>query len=212
MATKLFDTDNVGLGGDPHAHRSRPTYKGDWYSGKGYDLLVPPGTSVYSLTDGKIQANNEDTANCEKGVYGNRVTILTNDGDQLYYTHINSDLIPNKTIKKGDLVGKVTQDCSNIVSHLHIASQKKDIRNYVDFKTWAIVGGGSSLANKDQDQGDQNLKNKNFTQPDRTQGSIADFYRTIGQKLAIPAALATLPALASVEKLQEQIQRIKNLM
>lgn len=209
MATKLFDTDNVGLGGDPHAHRSRPTYKGDWYSGKGYDLLVPPGTGVYSLTDGKIQANNEDTANCEKGVYGNRVTILTNDGDQLYYTHIDSDLIPNKTIKKGDLVGKVTQDCSNIVSHLHIASEKKDVRNYVDFKTWAIVGGGSSLENKNQNQisGD-----KNFTQPDRTQGPIADLYRTIGRELAIPTALATLPALAKESRLMEQINRIKNLM
>ena len=210
MSTKLFDTDNVGLGGDPHAHRSRPTYKGDWYSGKGYDLLVSPGTSVYSLTDGKIQANNEDTANCEKGVYGNRVTILTNDGDQLYYTHIDSDLIPNKTIKKGDLVGKVTKDCNNIPSHLHIASEKKDDRNYVDFKTWAIVGGGSSLENKNTEQ---DSRNKNFTQPDdRKQGPIADFYRTIGQNLAIPAALATLPALAGEEKLQEQIQRIKNLM
>lgn len=212
MATTLFDTDNVGLGGDPHAHRSRQTYKGDWYSGKGYDLIVPPRTSVYSLTDGKIQANNEDVPNCEKGVYGNRVTILTNDGDRLYYTHINSDLIPNKTIKKGDLVGKVTKDCNNIVSHLHIASEKKDVRNYVDFKTWAIVGGGS-LGNTEQNQNDQEQKNKKFNQSgDRTQGPIADLYRTIGQKLAIPAALAALPALAGEEKLQEQIQRIKNLM
>ena len=126
MATTLFDTDNVGLGADPHAHRSRTTYKeGDWYSGKGYDLFVPPGTSVYSLTDGKIVANNKNEPKCKKGVYGNRVTILTNDGDQLYYTHIDSDLIPNKTIKKGDLVGKITKDCPNIEPHLHIASQKK---------------------------------------------------------------------------------------
>lgn len=212
MATTLFDTDNVRLGADPKGHRSRQTYNGSWYSGKGYDLHVPPGTSVYSLTDGKIEANNKNEPKCKKGVYGNRVTILTNDGDQLYYTHIDSDLIPNKTIKKGDLVGKITKDCPNIEPHLHIASQKKDVRNYVDFKTWAIVGGGS-LGNTEQNQGDQDPKDKKFNQPgNRPQGPIADLYRTIGQKLAIPAALVALPALAGEEKLQEQIQRIKNLM
>jgi len=206
MATTLFDTDNVGLGGDPHAHRSRPTYKGDWYSGKGYDLMVPPRTSVYSLTDGKIVANNKDEPKCKKGVYGNRVTILTDDGDQLYYTHIDSDLIPNTKIKKGDLVGKVSRDCNNIPSHLHIASEKKDVRNYVDFKTWAIVGGGS-LTNTDQNKEKDQNKPKD---PEKTElDPISKAYYRAVTGLMIFAAL---PGLAQESRLMEQINRIKNLM
>lgn len=206
MATTLFDTDNVGLGGDPHAHRSRQTYKGDWYSGKGYDLHVPPGTSVYSLTDGKIEANNKNEPKCKKGVYGNRVTIRTNDGDRLYYTHIDSDLIPNKTIKKGDLVGKITKDCPNIDPHLHIASENRDVRNYVkNFKTWEIVGGGS-LTNTDQN------KEKDEKPEDPEETKLDPITKAYYRAVTGPMIAAALPGLAQESRLIEQINRIKNLM
>lgn len=169
MAAKLFDTDNVNIGGDPAAHRSRPKYKpGDWYSGKGYDLHVKPGTMVYSLTDGKVVANNLDPDDCAKGVYGNRVTILTDQNDELYYTHIECRLNVGQIIKKGDPIGKVRSGCG-VGPHLHIASRKNDVKDYVDFKTWAIVGGAAATTTttdlggetEDNDPNDTKSKDSN---------------------------------------------------
>jgi len=217
MAAKLFDTDNVGLGGDPVAHRSRAGYKaGDWYSGKGYDLHVKPGTEVYSLTDGKVVANNLDPDNCKKGVYGNRVTILTDKNDELYYTHIESKLKVGKNIKKGDLIGKVRSGCG-VGPHLHVASKNKDVKDYVDFKTWAIIGGGGG-GTTDPSNDPENKDNvpKNKFDPGRGNIIAAMMDDTLGGWYANFAVGSGLLGLAKEgsknQKLIEQIQRIKNLM
>jgi murein DD-endopeptidase MepM/ murein hydrolase activator NlpD len=216
MAAKLFDTDNVNIGGDPAAHRSRPKYKpGDWYSGKGYDLHVKPGTMVYSLTDGKVVANNLDPDDCAKGVYGNRVTILTDQNDELYYTHIECRLNVGQIIKKGDPIGKVRSGCG-VGPHLHIASRKNDVKDYVDFKTWAIVGGAAATTTttdlggetEDNDPNDTKSKDSNVIA-----AIMRDTLQPIYSKFAVGTGLIGLGKESSEnQKLIEQIQRIKNLM
>lgn len=215
MAAKLFDTDNVNIGGDPAAHRSRPKYKpGDWYSGKGYDLHVKPGTMVYSLTDGKVVANNLDSDNCAKGVYGNRVTILTDQNDELFYTHIECRLNVGQIIKKGDPIGKVRSGCG-VGPHLHIASRKNDVKDYVDFKTWAIVGGAAAtttttdLGGETEDNDPKNPDPKDNVIGAIMQDTLPPFY----SKFAVGTGLIGLGEESSEnQKLIEQIQRIKNLM
>jgi len=226
MAAKLFSTDNVGLGGGPAAHRSRTGYKaGDWYSGKGYDLHVKPGTEVYSLTDGKVVANNLDPDNCKKGVYGHRVTILADNGDELYYTHIESKLKVGKNIKKGDLIGKVRSGCG-VRPHLHVASRKKDVKDYVDFKTWAIIGGAAALisVNKKDNEKDNetDTEEKNGEQdPKKNQKNkkepATDLLRQkYFNAVSIPFTLIGLPGLAeSIQansNLDKEIRRIKQLL
>ena len=216
MATTLFDTENVNIGGDPAAHRSRPKYKpGDWYSGKGYDLHVKPGTMVYSLTDGKVVANNLDPDDCAKGVYGNRVTILTDQNDELYYTHIECRLNVGQIIKKGDPIGKVRSGCG-VGPHLHIASRKNDVKDYVDFKTWAIVGGAAATTTttdlggetEDNDPNDTKSKDSNVIA-----AIMRDTLQPIYSKFAVGTGLIGLGKESSEnQKLIEQIQRIKNLM
>lgn len=215
MAAKLFDTDNVNIGGDPAAHRSRPKYKpGDWYSGKGYDLHVKPGTMVYSLTDGKVVANNLDPDDCAKGVYGNRVTILTDQNDELFYTHIECRLNVGQIIKKGDPIGKVRSGCG-VGPHLHIASRKNDVKDYVDFKTWAIVGGAAAtttttdLGGETEDNDPKNPDPKDNVIGAIMQDTLPPFY----SKFAVGTGLIGLGEESSEnQKLIEQIQRIKNLM
>lgn len=215
MAAKLFDTDNVNIGGDPAAHRSRPKYKpGDWYSGKGYDLHVKPGTMVYSLTDGKVVANNLDPDDCAKGVYGNRVTILTDQNDELFYTHIECRLNVGQIIKKGDPIGKVRSGCG-VGPHLHIASRKNDVKDYVDFKTWAIVGGAAAtttttdLGGETEDNDPKDPDPKDNVIGAIMQDTLPPFY----SKFAVGTGLIGLGEESSEnQKLIEQIQRIKNLM
>jgi len=217
MAAKLFDTDNVNIGGDPAAHRSRPKYKpGDWYSGKGYDLHVKPGTMVYSLTDGKVVANNLDPDDCAKGVYGNRVTILTDQNDELYYTHIECRLNVGQIIKKGDPIGKVRSGCG-VGPHLHIASRKNDVKDYVDFKTWAIVGGAAAMTDKTTNSGGGDSPKKIPDESEMGSNVIAaimrDTLRPIYSPFAVGTGLIGLGKESSEnQKLIEQIQRIKNLM
>lgn len=215
MAAKLFDTDNVNIGGDPAAHRSRPKYKpGDWYSGKGYDLHVKPGTMVYSLTDGKVVANNLDPDDCAKGVYGNRVTILTDQNDELFYTHIECRLNVGQIIKKGDPIGKVRSGCG-VGPHLHIASRKNDVKDYVDFKNWAIVGGAAAtttttdLGGETEDNDPKDPDPKDNVIGAIMQDTLPPFY----SKFAVGTGLIGLGEESSEnQKLIEQIQRIKNLM
>lgn len=214
MAAKLFDTDNVNIGGDPAAHRSRPKYKpGDWYSGKGYDLHVKPGTMVYSLTDGKVVANNLDPDDCAKGVYGNRVTILTDQNDELFYTHIECRLNVGQIIKKGDPIGKVRSGCG-VGPHLHIASRKNDVKDYVDFKTWAIVGGAAATTTTDLGGETEDNDPKNPDPKDNVIGAIMqDTLPPFYSKFAVGTGLIGLGEESSEnQKLIEQIQRIKNLM
>jgi hypothetical protein len=210
MATTLFDTENVNVGSTPSQHRSRPGHKGDWYSGNGYDLTVRPGTKVYSISDGVVismNSNNKRTGN----IYGDRVTVKSED-DEIYYTHIDSKVRRGEQVKKGDLIGTVVEwEDAPTSSHLHIASRYKDVRNYVDFKTW-VIGGAVATGSSKEDGNSTNDTTQQNNNPSPTQGPISDFYRLLANKTAIPMALAALPGLSKEEHLQEQIQRIKNLM
>jgi|694.fasta_scaffold24679_1 murein DD-endopeptidase MepM/ murein hydrolase activator NlpD len=208
----LFDTNNVRPGANPHSHRSRPGQTGQWQSANGYDLMVPVGTEVYSLTDGTVTSMNQNHVRTGS-IYGDRVTIQSNN-DEIYYTHIQSNVSKNQKVKKGDLIGKVVKwETNPKQSHLHIASKNGDIKNYVNFKNWAIVGATNS-SNSGEDETNNNTEKppKDTTSTDIEQALTRDFYQ-----LYAPVALPTgVMGLAgenrSTQKLLEQIERIKKLM
>lgn len=209
MAATLFDTTSVIQGSTPHDHRMRdPKKEYQWESHKGYDLMVRPGTRVYSVSDGEvIKMNPSSTRNGL--IYGDRVTVKSAD-DYIYYTHIESKVRKGQQVKIGDLIGVVVEWQSDPnQTHLHIASERKDVKNYVDFNTWAIVGGAGVEPITPTVTQTPTQQNNN---PSPTQGPVSDFYRLLANKTAIPMALAAVPGLSKEEHLQEQIQRIKNLM
>ncbi len=209
MATKLFDTDNVRVDSTPQDHQNRPGHKEkDWFSGNGYDLNVRPGTKVYSLTDGKVISNNWSPAT--PNVYGNRVQIDTGN-DTLYYTHIRSNVKVGQDIKKGDLIGTVERWGENPAgSHLHIASKNRDVGNYVDFKTWSIVGASQSPSgDKTPEKGEEPETPTSTSKPKTALDAFSDAYFN---KVTYPMIFAALPGLAKESRLMEQINRIKNLM
>jgi len=220
MAATLFDTTSVIKGSTPHDHRMRDPKKDyQWESHKGYDLLVKPGTRVYSVSDGEVIKMNPSSTRTGT-IYGDRVTVKSAD-DYIYYTHIDSKVRKGQQVKIGDLIGVVVEWQSNPKqTHLHIASERKDVRNYVDFKTWAIVGGAGVLASAGSKENLSNSKkdNKDNEEQDKKEplSPIDLLTKAYYDAVTGPFTLVGLPGLAeniqSNSNLDEEIERIKQLL
>jgi len=211
MAATLFDTTSVIQGSTPHDHRMRnPEKDYQWESHKGYDLMVKPGTRVYSVSDGEVIKMNPSSTRTGT-IYGDRVTVKSAD-DYIYYTHIESKVRKGQQVKIGDLIGVVVEWQSDPKqTHLHIASQRKDVKNYVDFRNWTIVGGTGALASVDSQENSSNTENK------KEPLSPIDLLRKrYFDAVTVPFTLAGLPGLAeniqSNSNLDKEIKRIKQLL
>jgi hypothetical protein len=208
----LFDTNRVSRGRGPSDHRAgHPS--GPWQSNNAHDIMVVPGTKVYSLTDGKVIKVKKNSIRSGL-VYGDQVTVESTD-NKFFYTHIESKVSQNQNVKKGDLIGTVVkwEDYPH-QSHLHVASERGDIKNYVNFTNWAIIGSGNATNNNPENETNNDPENppKDTTATDIEQALTRDFYQ-----LYAPVALPTgIMGLAgenrSTQKLLEQIERIKKLM
>lgn len=215
MAATLFDTTSVIQGSTPRDHRMRDPKKDyQWESHKGYDLLVKPGTRVYSVSDGEVIKMNPSSTRTGT-IYGDRVTVKSAD-DYIYYTHIDSKVRKGQQVKIGDLIGVVVEWQSDPKqTHLHIASEKKDVKNYVDFKTWAIVGGAGVLASTDSQENSSDSKKDNKDK-EKPLSPIDLLTKAYYDAVTKPFTLAGLPGLAeniqSNSNLDEEIKRIKQLL
>jgi len=101
----------TNLGG-PAAHQARPFH--NWQSDNAYDIGVPIGTSVYSLSGGEIgpRIGISDTRPKD----GARLTV----GDLYWYGHLSSIAVKaGQKVKKGELLGK-SGASANGVAHLHV--------------------------------------------------------------------------------------------
>lgn len=114
-----------------HAKRSTP----DWSSRHAWDIQAPIGTSVYSLTHGKVAKKHESSGK-KKNIFGTQLSITGENGDpSVFYTHLDSvKLEPGDKVKPGDFIGKITEWPSYpSSSHVHIGTdQGKDIFEFMD--------------------------------------------------------------------------------
>lgn len=117
----------------PSDHAKRST--SDWSSRHAWDIQAPIGTSVYSLTHGKVSKKHESSRK-KKNIFGTQLSITGENGDpSIFYTHLDSvKLEPGDKVKPGDFIGKITKWPSYPnSSHVHVGTdQGKDIFEFMD--------------------------------------------------------------------------------
>jgi len=113
----------------------------NWQSRNAYDLMCPVGTEVLSPVNGKItKARQSNSKNPQ--VYGWNIVISTDDGDQIFMTHLDykkDKAEEGDIVKKGDLLGYIGDPKSDEVPkhfppHLHVSTKNEshDIYNYLE--------------------------------------------------------------------------------
>lgn len=127
----LFGKTPIKIIQTPEDHAKRST--SDWSSRDAWDILGPIGTSVYSLTRGKVVKKHESSGN-KKNIFGTQLSIKGTDGyPDIFYTHIDSvKLEVGDEVQPGQYIGKITRWESNPnTSHVHIGINGKDIFDFM---------------------------------------------------------------------------------
>lgn len=135
MESKTFFSDGkpIKIISTPRDHAKRSTP--DWSSRHAWDIQAPIGTSVYSLTHGKVSKKHESSKK-KKNIFGTQLSISGEEGDpSIFYTHLDSvKLEPGDKVKPGDFIGKITEWPSYPnSSHVHVGTDDgKDIFEFMD--------------------------------------------------------------------------------
>ena len=145
---KLLGGVKPSWGGDyatgADSHRKRPL--GNWESDNAWDVFASPGTSVYSLTNGRVAALKPAPSGNTK-IYGDMIVVKGLQGDaDMYYTHVSSAVKQGDILAPGDLVGVILNPASagsdaGMPPHVHIGMNDGSYSG--DPKTKKSSGGGS---------------------------------------------------------------------
>ena len=111
----------------------------EWQSRNAYDIEVPKGTQVFSISSGKVEkvvpGGNTIKKSGVKIIFGDQVTVTSNDGTpNVFYTHIKTNLKSQQPINKGDVIGTIVY-MGGITPHLHIGLSSGDLKSYVDLSS-----------------------------------------------------------------------------
>ena len=138
----------------PKEHSLPGQSLGNWPSDHAWDLGGPIGTSVYSLTKGKVNKVHQSSGNNPK-IFGTQVSISGTDGyPSIFYTHINEvKLKTGDVVDIGDFIGNIERwPASPETSHVHIGiDQNKDIYSFMDKSGKIKNYQGSESDDSDQD-------------------------------------------------------------
>lgn len=105
----------------------------------GIDYGLPEGTPVFASADGTIQATPYDAPG-----FGNYIKLVTDDGTELFYGHLNSKNAPGGArVKAGDLVGYSGNSGKSTGPHLHFEVRKSGSK--MDPSAWLAGAGNPSL-------------------------------------------------------------------
>lgn len=86
----------------------------------GIDYGLPEGTPVYASADGVVQSTPFDAPG-----FGNYIKLVTEDGVELFYGHLNEKSVSGGTkVKAGDLVGYSGNSGQSSGPHLHFEVRK----------------------------------------------------------------------------------------
>jgi murein DD-endopeptidase MepM/ murein hydrolase activator NlpD len=81
----------------------------------GLDFAAPTGTPVMSVTNGIVTSVDYE------GAYGNQVIVTTDDGEELWYCHLNSFAVSvGDTLRSGEVLGYVGSTGNTTGPHLHL--------------------------------------------------------------------------------------------
>lgn len=123
----------------PNTHPSNSDNARKWVNKNAYDLKAPSQTPVYSLCSGRIAAMKKASSTLKKGqgtrLYGNQIRIECNDGrGQFFYTHLSDvGLSQGSQVECGQLLGNIVEvKGGGIPPHVHTATEKGDLLDYVD--------------------------------------------------------------------------------
>jgi murein DD-endopeptidase MepM/ murein hydrolase activator NlpD len=130
---KFFKSEPIKIISTPSDHSKRAF--GNWESDNAYDIQAPVGTSVYSITAGKVKSKKVSSGSNSK-IFGTQLSITGIDNyPDVFYTHLEQvNLNVGDTVSPGDYIGKITEwKAYPSASHVHISVTKgHDVFNYMD--------------------------------------------------------------------------------
>lgn len=81
----------------------------------GLDFAAPVGTPIMSVTNGTV------TSAEYAGAYGNQIIVTTDEGEELWYCHMNEFAVSvGDTVHSGDVVGYVGVTGNTTGPHMHL--------------------------------------------------------------------------------------------
>ena len=119
-----------------------------WENNNAWDVASPVGTDVRSLTSGKVLRVRKGDGTMKKSgvkkIYGDQVKVKSNDGPDVFYTHIDSTVNQGDSVNAGDVIGKI-MTIPGMPSHVHVALSYGDLSDY-DSGLSNATGGSSSAS------------------------------------------------------------------
>jgi murein DD-endopeptidase MepM/ murein hydrolase activator NlpD len=116
----------------------------DWQSGNAWDVTGPVGSEVKSITSGKVTKVYKSSGIKKTGgkiIYGDQVTVKSDNGPDVFYTHIDSVVKPGDTVSVGTTMGTIVS-MGGIEGHVHVGLSSGNIKDLADVK--GNGGGGSA--------------------------------------------------------------------
>lgn len=81
----------------------------------GLDFAAPTGTPIVSITNGTV------TSAQSAGAYGNQIIVTTDEGEELWYCHLNEYAAsPGDVVRAGDVIGYVGSTGNSTGPHMHL--------------------------------------------------------------------------------------------
>jgi hypothetical protein len=114
----------------------------DWQSGNAWDITGNVGSEVKSLTSGtvsKVYKVNGIKKSGGKVIYGDQVTVKSDSGPDVFYTHITSNVNNGDKVSVGSTIGRI-MTAGGITPHVHIGLSQGNIKDFTDLK--GNIGGG----------------------------------------------------------------------
>lgn len=106
----------------------------DWESGNAWDIKGSPGSPVLSITNGVVTKLRKDSGYSEqsvKKIYGDQLTIQSDNGPDVFYTHISSNLTVGQRVQEGDEIGTIVVS-NGIIPHVHIGLSSGNLQDFAN--------------------------------------------------------------------------------
>lgn len=115
---------------------------GDWQSRNAWDVTGNVGSEVKSITAGTVSKVRE-VGGLKKSngkiIYGDQVTIKSDNGPEVFYTHIKTAVKVGDKVSIGSTIGTI-MTIGGIPPHVHIGLSSGNIKDFADVK--GNVAGG----------------------------------------------------------------------
>jgi GH24 family phage-related lysozyme (muramidase) len=123
-----------------------------WANNNAWDVAAPVGTDVRSLTSGTVSSVKKGDGTIKKSgvkkIYGDQIIIQSDNGPDVFYTHIETDLNRGARVEEGDVIGQI-MTLPGMPSHVHVALEYGNLSDYATGLSNASGGFGSSLGTKE---------------------------------------------------------------